>query len=242
MRSNFIQAPSPGCSWMWNKIPQALPGLQFFFEFTLMKSSTKGELSFYLHLQIFEAGDGIVVFLWGLLNFALLKKRIAFLVDLRHNLKLLLVSHSPHVQLVRSRRKNLSKRRSGRSESTAGLTIILKNYQKSMTVWQSDTVSCQLTSSSSMVKTRGCGLAWRWSRSLCPKEWWEWIWAMPQQCLWPSRGSFPTLMFLNDWDTSGYRAVCWGTQDTKVNKQQKKGRTASQQMHSFFLSLPLCRR
>ncbi len=61
-----------------------------------------------------------------------------------------------------------------------------------------------------MVKTRGCGLACSWSRSLCPREWWEWIWAMPQQCLWPSRGSLPALMFLRDWDTSGYSAVCWG--------------------------------
>lgn len=78
-----------------------------------------------------------------------------------------------------------------------------------------------LTSSNSIAKTSICGLAWRWSRSLCPKEWCEWIWAMPQQCLWPSRGSFPALMFLSDWDTSGYSAVCWGvsTEKTAVNTE-----------------------
>lgn len=82
---------------------------------------------------------------------------------------------------------------------------------------------CSLTSSSSKVKTSGWGLAWRWSRSLCPKEWCEWIWAMPQQCLWPSRGSFPALMFLRDWDTSGYSAVCWGvsTEKTTVSTRVK---------------------
>lgn len=100
--------------------------------------------------------------------------------------------------------------------------------------WYNKT-SCLLTSSSSIVKTRGCGLAWRWSRSLCPNEWCEWIWAMPQQCLWPSKGSLPALMFLRDCDTSGYSAVCWGQRketETFSNEKKQDGSYATSSRNS----------
>lgn len=53
---------------------------------------------FYLHLEILQAGDGVVVFFSGSLCVSILEKRVSFLVDLWHSGQLLLICHCPRLQ------------------------------------------------------------------------------------------------------------------------------------------------
>lgn len=65
-----------------------------------------------------------------------------------------------------------------------------------------------LTFSISMWNMRGWGFCCRASRSAWPRELCSCIWAMPQQCRWPSRGSLPAAMLRRLLATSGYRTTC----------------------------------
>lgn len=61
----------------------------------------------YLHLQVLQTGDGVVVFLGRLLHVTLLVQGVTLHVDLRHHLQLLVVRHRPDVQSERAGRQNL---------------------------------------------------------------------------------------------------------------------------------------
>lgn len=66
---------------------------------SMVISAQNARLSPNLDLQVFKAGDAIVVFVSGLTDVAFFEELVALLVDLRHKTEFLFIRHGPHIQL-----------------------------------------------------------------------------------------------------------------------------------------------